>query len=110
MTLSSIARPVFIVTDRELALINCLKALFSELIHLLYRWHVNMNVLAKTKKYFLAPIKSLIGKVERYLSFQSFLGDWNTLLLSGTEESYNKRLEKMEKNHLAGAISYCKST
>jgi hypothetical protein len=69
MTLSSITRPVSIVTDKELALINYLKALFPKLIHLLCRWHVNINVLAKTKKYFLAPIKSLIGKVERHPSF-----------------------------------------
>jgi hypothetical protein len=69
MTSSSIVRPVSIVTDKELALINCLKALFLKLIHLLCRWHVNMNVLVKTKKYFLAPIKSLIGKVKRHPSF-----------------------------------------
>jgi hypothetical protein len=68
MTSSSIIGPVFIITDKELALINCLKALFPELIYLLCCWHVNINVLAKTKKYFPAPIKSLIGKVERYPS------------------------------------------
>jgi hypothetical protein len=73
--LSSITGPVFIVTDKELALINCLKTLFPKLIYFLCRWHVNINVLAKTKKYFPAPIKSLISKVERYFSFQLFLGD-----------------------------------
>ncbi|RKF56345.1 Protein FAR-RED ELONGATED HYPOCOTYL 3, partial [Golovinomyces cichoracearum] len=39
------------VTDRELALLNSLNALFPQIDHILCRWHVNMNVVAKTKKH-----------------------------------------------------------
>lgn len=51
MVTSNIDEPVSIVTDRELALIDCLDKQFPESTHLLCRWHVNMNILAKTKKY-----------------------------------------------------------
>jgi len=110
MTSNSIEEPISIVTDRELALINCIEALFPESLHLLCRWHVNMNVLAKTKRFFPAPIKSPTGKVDRHPSFKAFLDDWNTLLSSSTEESYNEQLEKMQRAHPAGAMSYCSST
>ena len=59
IAIHNIEEPVSIVTDRELALINCLKSSFSQSIHLLCRWYVNMNVLTKVKKYFLALIKVL---------------------------------------------------
>jgi hypothetical protein len=110
MVQNSIEEPLSIVTDRELALINCLESLFPESKHLLCRWHVNMNVLAKSKKHFPGPIKDNAGKVERHPSFKAFLGDWNTLLFSGTESLYNERLEKMRKDYPAAAMSYCEGT
>jgi hypothetical protein len=51
----SIEEPSSIVTDRELALIKCLHR-FPASQHILCRWHVNMNVLAQTKKWFPAPV------------------------------------------------------
>ena len=69
-----------------------------------------MNVLAKTKKYFPGPIKGSTGRLERHPSFQAFLGDWNTLLSSTTEESFDDRLEKMRKDHPPRALSYCSGT
>jgi hypothetical protein len=57
MNTSSIKEPVSIITNRELALISCLDTQFPEATHLLCRWHVNMNVLAKTKRHFPALIK-----------------------------------------------------
>jgi len=110
MALNSIKEPISIVTDRELALISCIETLFPESTHLLCRWHVNMNVLAKTKKYFPAPIKGPTGKAERHPSFKAFLGDWNTLLSSSTEQSFNEQLETMKREHPTGAISYCTRT
>jgi hypothetical protein len=48
----SIEEPLSIITDRELALIRYLKLQFPSTRHLLCRWHVNMNVLTKTKRWF----------------------------------------------------------
>jgi hypothetical protein len=110
MTASSINEPVSIITDRELALINCIETLFLHSTHILCRWHVNMNVLAKTKKHFLAPIKNTDGTYERHLVFQAFLGDWNTLLASSTEESYDELLIRMRAKYPAPAMSYCEGT
>ena len=72
-----IEEPSSIVTDRELALIRCLSTRFpSQLI--LCRWHVNMNVLAKTKRWFPAPIR-VNGIIQRHPQFQDFIRSWNTL-------------------------------
>jgi hypothetical protein len=49
MAACSIQEPVSIVTDRELALMDSLDTLFPESTQLLCRWHVNMNVLAKSR-------------------------------------------------------------
>jgi hypothetical protein len=46
-----------IITDRELALIYSLETRFLHSYRLLCRWHVNMNVLAKTKRWFPALTK-----------------------------------------------------
>ena len=56
----SIEVPSSIVTDRDLDLI-------------LYHWHVNMNVLAKTKKWFPAPIRDTSGVYHRHPQFQEFI-------------------------------------
>ena len=110
MTLNSIKELISIVIDRELALISCIESSFIQSIYLLCRWHINMNVLAKTKKHFPGLIADSIGKIRRYPSFQIFLGDWNTLLLSTTKESYDKQLQTIREKHPATAISYCEAT
>ena len=69
MALTKIKEPVSIITDKELAFIDCLDTQFPELIHLFYRWHVNMNVLAKTKKYFLRPVKEANRTVKKHPFF-----------------------------------------
>jgi hypothetical protein len=55
---ANVEEPVTVVTDRELALLNSLEVYFPNTTHILCRWHVNMNVLAKTKGYFPKPIKT----------------------------------------------------
>jgi len=54
MLLHRVDNPQVFVTDRELALINTLDKLFPSSDYLLCRWHINMNVVAKTKKHFKA--------------------------------------------------------
>ena len=69
-----------------------------------------MNVLAKTKKYFPGPITDEFRKAKRHPFFQSFLSDWNTLLSSGNESSYDVLLEIIEQKYPQLAISYCTRT
>jgi hypothetical protein len=67
-----IKEPYSIVTDRELALIRALKAQFPNSQHLLCRWHVNMNVLAKTQ-FFPAPSRVGGRIIIRHPRFQAAL-------------------------------------
>ena len=60
----SIEEPSSIVTDRELALIKSLNTRFPDSQHILCHWHVNMNVLAKTKKWFLALVRDSSGVIQ----------------------------------------------
>ena len=75
MATCNIKEPVSIITDKELALIDCLDTLFPKSTYLFCRWHVNINVLAKTKKHFLGLIKNAGKKVKRHPFFQAFIGD-----------------------------------
>jgi hypothetical protein len=53
----SIEEPSSVVTDRELALMRCLDTRFPASQHIRCRWHININVLAKTKRWFPAPVR-----------------------------------------------------
>jgi len=48
---------------------------FGEVARLLCRWHVNMNVLAKGKRFFPAAKKLPNGKIERNPVFKEYLKD-----------------------------------
>ncbi|XP_028068917.1 uncharacterized protein LOC114271500 [Camellia sinensis] len=73
--------PEVIVTDRELALMNAIENTFPNAGHLLCRWHINKNVLAKCKKMF--------GTKKKWDKFNTA---WNYLVLSSIEEKYNDHL------------------
>jgi hypothetical protein len=109
MAKESIQEPLSIVTDREIALIKALKRHFPFLQHLLCRWHVNMNVLAKTKKFFPAPIL-VNNRPVRHPRFQEFLSSWNVLLASPTVPIYNQRLAEMQAKYPTSAVKYCTDT
>ena len=105
----SIEEPSSIVTDRELALIKCLYR-FPASQHILCRWHVNMNVLAKTKRWFPAAIRDASGVYHRHPQFQEFIQSWNTLLASPTEYIYNQELVKFKAKYPTAAVTYCVDT
>lgn len=67
--------PRCIITDRDLGLLLALKndEIGSKIPHLLCRWHVNMNVLAKTKPFFPKPTRHPDGQILRDPTFQEFL-------------------------------------
>ena len=109
MAKESIQEPLSIVTDREIALIKALQTYFPSSQHLLCRWHVNMNVLAKTKRFFPAPI-IVNNRPVRHPSFQEFLSSWNVLLASPTVSIYNQRLLEMQAKYPTGAVKYCTDT
>ena len=44
--------PDVIVTDRELSLMKAISIVFPGATHLLCKWHINRNVLARCKKLF----------------------------------------------------------
>ena len=109
MARESIQEPLSIVTDREIALIKALHTHLPSSKHLLCRWHVNMNVLAKTKKFFPAPI-IVNNRPVRHPSFQEFLSQWNMLLASPTVVIYNQRLAEIQAKYPTGAVKYCTDT
>ena len=109
MAKESIQEPLSIVTDREIALIKALRTHFPSSLHLLCRWHVNMNVLSKTKRFFPGPVK--VGERSvRHPEFQEFLSSWNILLDSPTMSIYNTRLVEMQAKYPTSAVKYCTDT
>ncbi|KAL2109770.1 hypothetical protein VUR80DRAFT_2035 [Thermomyces stellatus] len=69
--------PRVIVTNREQALINALEAhtTLRSVPRLLCRWHIDMDVLAKTKAFFPTPTRLADGTIERHPLFAAFLQD-----------------------------------
>ena len=110
MTEHDISEPSAVVTDRELALMSALDDYFLSTDHFLCRWHVNMNVLAKTKKFFPKPVRGADGIYRRHQKFKDFLQDWNALLLTTSETTYDDALKKMEVVYDQRAMSYVTST
>ena len=81
---------------------------FTESNHLLCRWHVNMNILTKTKKFFPAPVKE--DRVYRkYFTFQEFLKVWGAVLDSRTQDAYTSNLTKF-RAFLDKAVQYVENT
>jgi MULE transposase domain len=105
----SIEEPSSIVIDRELALMWCLDTRFPGSQHILCRWYINMNVLAKTKRWFPAPVR-VNGIIQRHSQFQDFIRSWNTLLASPTEQIYNQKLAEMQTKYPIGAVRYYTDT
>jgi len=76
-----------IVTDRELALMNAIERSFPSATHLLCRWHINKNVLAKCKK--------ILCTKDRW---DEFYNAWNLLIQSRIEATMRDRIERMCKD------------
>jgi hypothetical protein len=93
-----IPAPKCMITDRELALLNTLDNFFPLSDHILCRWHVNMNVVAKTKKHF-----------KTNEAFQEFYEAWTLVIDSPTIEEYSKNLAALRKFHSA-AVKYVEKT
>ena len=68
-----------------------------------------MNVLANTKKWFLAPVR-VDGVIRQHPQFQEFIQSWNVLLDSCTEHIYNQELAKFEAKYPTAAVRYCVDT
>lgn len=103
-----IPKPGVIVSDRELALLKALnKSSWAAVPHLLCRWHVNMNVLAKARRHF-PPATKVGAEYQRHPKFKEFLKEWNTLLNASTEEVYESTLAKFKApgRHPEEAVKY----
>ena len=86
------------IIDKELALLNTLDKLFPASNHILCRQHVNMNVVAKTKKHFRTQE-----------DFQAFYYAWTCVIDSPTLEDYAKNLNTFRKFNLT-AVEYVEKT
>ena len=106
--------PRCIIIDRELALLNALENnKKTRRVPILFcRWHVNMNVLAKTKRYFPKPTRLPNGQIERHESFKAFLKAYNALIASTTEQDFKQQLEDFKKrnNRYEDAVNYVLNT
>ena len=78
--------PDVIVTDRELSLMKAINSVLPNARHLLCKWHINKNVLAKCKK--------LIETKEKW---EIFILYWNLLVHSSTEQEYIDHLRKLNQ-------------
>ena len=93
--------PKVFVTDRELALINAIESGFSleNPTVLLCIWHIEKNLLAKTKKHF-----------DNNQAFQQFLKDWKEVIYSADEACFQQKMNNLEVQYPAAVIHYLHQT
>jgi hypothetical protein len=93
--------PLVLCTDRDLALVGVIKSICPRSPHLLCVWHINKNVLAKTKQYFSSNEE-----------FKAFMKSWKELINSSTIFDYNNQLAKFETRFslTPAALRYVKET
>ncbi|KAI0997340.1 hypothetical protein K3495_g10848 [Podosphaera aphanis] len=94
----SIAHPTCFVFDRELSLMKALDQRFPHCDHILYVWHVNMNVVAKTKKYF-----------QFQEDWDEFFTAWIILVEFPSFDDYRKKLTAFQAMN-PKAARYCEKT
>ena len=89
------------LNNRDLALVNTIERVFPNAKHLLCRWHVNKNVIAKCKKLFAT--KEI---------WEKFMMSWNVLLLSSSEDEFITRLNALQQDFISypQTIEYVTST
>lgn len=99
--LSDDCLPGVIVTDRDLALMNAISAVFPTARHLLCRWHISKNVMANCKKKF--------GTKD---DWDKFYSSWYSLVNSTSEDVYLRDLQQIESKFgwVPGVIDYLKDT
>jgi hypothetical protein len=106
--------PITIVTDRELALMNCLDDAFPESAHILCIWHANMNILANCRKHFPKDQQVVNQRGPMTIipdpKWKLFLKDWNTIIDSATEAEYNTNFAQFKAHHPAIAVEYVEDT
>ncbi|KJZ70447.1 hypothetical protein HIM_09395 [Hirsutella minnesotensis 3608] len=110
-TEEGIPLPRVIVTDRELALMNALTlTALATVLHLLCRWHISKNVLAKTKAFFPKATKG--GNViTRAPEFTAFLDAWASLVQAPEEDVFYKRLQAFKTaGYPPAAVAYAVDT
>jgi hypothetical protein len=71
---------------------SAIRTIFPSVTHILCRWHINKNILAKHKKDFATE-----------LLFNDFMKDWNIFVQSGSleeiESNWSKISSKWEESH-----------
>ena len=70
---------------------------FVELTNLLCVWHIEKNIVAKTKRVF-----------QTNDSFRDFVKQWKLMMYSVDEHSFAKEMERLELNEPIEAVDYIK--
>ncbi|XP_061998453.1 uncharacterized protein LOC133715810 isoform X2 [Rosa rugosa] len=83
--LDGCAMPNVIVTDKDLELMRAVEMVFPSARHMLCKWHINKNVLAKCRNLFESKEK-----------WDRFIMKWNVLVTSPTEEDYIQELAVLQ--------------
>lgn len=110
---SNILPPRYVVIDQELALINALKShkLFHSRPHILCHWHVNINIISNTKKYFPKPTHGRDRVIQEDPKFKEFIHDWHKLVTSKSQDEYKENLAAFKASgHSRKAVAYCLKT
>lgn len=99
--------PAVILTDRCLACINAVEAVFTTSISLLCLWHANKAVLAHCLPIFAMQEKLLANLSSNSLTdeeqssrWKDFYNHWHNIINSPTEAAFNERVKAFEDKYV----------
>jgi hypothetical protein len=88
-------------TDRDLALLNAIKAVCPSYHHLLCIWHINKNISAYAKRFF---------KGQKQDAYDAFDQSWKSVLNASNYTEYQTELAKFELSTPPPLVRYIKDT
>nr|XP_043621863.1 protein FAR1-RELATED SEQUENCE 5-like [Erigeron canadensis] len=90
--------PFLIMSNMDVALMKAIKHAFSTVTNLLCVWHIEQDVMANCKKYFVQDEE-----------FDMFISSWNNVVCSTTESSFEKNWGEFELLYKDDAFEYIRN-
>ncbi len=97
------------VTDRDLALMNSLSAVFPDSAHLLCQWHIRKNVVARAKVHFRDRSYTTDG-AEAATSLRDpgeaasdFVKEWDSVTYATSESDYRSKWGRLKSQYASDA-------
>ena len=100
--------PEVIITDNEDALLNALQEVYTQMPHLLCRWHVEKNVLKKASEQWRVKQVSDDERAANQKLLDTFMQRWTEVVLANSKDEFEELYSRLKVDYAGqeGLIKY----